>query len=132
MTTETAWKERDIEVDGMNFHYLEAGDPDAETIVLLHAGEYGAAAEFTWEYFVPAAAKSFHVIAPDMIGYGHASKLFDFADPLGFRIKTVRRFCEALGIDQAQFVGNSMGGTLMCYVATMDEVQWPMRTMVLA
>ena len=49
-----------------------------------------------------------------MIGYGHSAKVFDFGDPLGFRIRMVRRFCEEMGIAEAQFGGNSMGGTLMC------------------
>jgi 2-hydroxymuconate-semialdehyde hydrolase len=126
-----SWASRFITVDGLQFHYLEAGPSDAEPVVLLHSGEYGAAAEFSWEYSIDALAETFHVIAPDFIGYGHSSKVFDFADPLGFRIRTIRRFCEAMNITEAQFMGNSMGGTLMCYVATQEKVSWPMRTMVL-
>lgn len=126
------WTSNFVEVDGVTHHYLEAGDPSAETVVLIHSGEFGAAAQFSWEYAIPALAPEYHVIAPDLVGYGQTSKLFDFADPLGFRIKTVTGFCAALGIENTHFMGNSMGGTLMCYVATMADCPWPMRTMVLA
>jgi pimeloyl-ACP methyl ester carboxylesterase len=125
------WASRFITVDGLQFRYLEAGPTEAETVVLLHSGEYGASAEFSWEKNIGALAKEFHVIAPDMIGYGHSAKVFDFGDPLGFRIRTVRRFCKEMHIAEAQFMGNSMGGTLMCYVASQGEVVWPMRTVVL-
>ena len=125
------WASRFITVDGLQFRYLEAGPAEAEPVVLLHLGEYGASAEFSWENNIGALAKEFHVIAPDMIGYGHSAKVFDFGDPLGFRIRTVRRFCEEMHIAEAQFMGNSMGGTLMCYVASQVDVVWPMRTMVL-
>lgn len=127
----TTWSSRFITIDGLQVHYLEAGPSEAEPVVLLHSGEYGASAEFSWEKNIAALAKEFHVIAPDMIGYGHSAKVFDFGDPLGFRIRTVRRFCEEMGVAEAQFGGNSMGGTLMCYVASQNEVVWPMRTMVL-
>src|SRR5579863_2999542 len=84
-----------------------------------------------WEKNIGALATEFHVIARDMIGYGHSAKVFDFGDPLGFRIRTMRRFCKEMHIAEAQFMGNSMGGTLIRYVASQDEVVWPMRTMVL-
>jgi pimeloyl-ACP methyl ester carboxylesterase len=125
------WASRFITVDGPQFRYLEAGPAEAEPVVLLHSGEYGASAEFSWEKNIGALATEFHVIAPDMIGYGHSAKVFDFGDPLGFRFRTMRRFCEEMHIAEAQFMGNSMGGTLMRYVASQDEVVWPMRTMVL-
>jgi 2-hydroxymuconate-semialdehyde hydrolase len=130
--TAPLWVSRFVTVDGLQFRYLEAGPSNAEFVVLLHSGEYGASAEFSWEKNIGALATEFHVIAPDLIGYGHSAKVFDFGDPLGFRIRTVRRFCEELHITAAQFMGNSMGGTLMCYVASQAEVVWPMRTMVLA
>lgn len=126
------WASRFITVDGLRFRYLEAGPSEAQPVVLLHSGEFGASAEFSWEKNLAALATKFHVIAPDMLGYGHSAKVFDFGDPLGFRIRTVRRFCEEMQIADAHFMGNSMGGTLMCYVASQDEVLWPMRTMVLA
>lgn len=126
------WVDRQIHVDGLRFRYLEAGPSDAETVVLLHSGEYGASAEFSWEYNIPTLAREYHVLAPDMIGFGLSSKLFDFEDPLGFRLRTVQMFCDALNVDGAHFLGNSFGGTLACYAATLDECPWPMRSLLCA
>ena len=70
-----------VAVDGVNTHYLEAGDPDAPTVALLHSGEFGGCAEISWEFAVPALAEHFHVVAPDWLGFGRTDKVFDFADP---------------------------------------------------
>ena len=94
-------------VDGLATGYLEAGDGDP--IVLLHGGEFGASAEFGWERNIAALAAHYRVLAPDMLGFGLSAKVIDFVDGRGMRIRHVARFCAALGIESAHFVGNSMG-----------------------
>lgn len=106
-----AYHHRNIIAADIKTHFLEAGSgPD---LVLLHGGEYGASAEITWRSNIEALAETFHVIAPDLLGWGLTDKLYSFSDPAGLRIKHLQRFLEALGIGTAFFVGNSAGGGLI-------------------
>jgi len=106
-----AYQHRTIFVGDIRTHFLEAGSgPD---LVLLHGGEYGASAEITWRANIEALAKKFHVIAPDILGWGRTDKLYSFSDPAGLRIRHLQRLLEALGIGPAYFVGNSAGGGII-------------------
>ena len=102
---------RTIVAGDIKTHFIEAGSgPD---LVLLHGGEYGASAEITWRANLEHLSDTFHVIAPDLLGWGLTDKLYSFSDPAGLRIKHLQRFLEALGIGKAFFVGNSAGGGLI-------------------
>src|SRR5678815_3757814 len=107
----TAYHHRNIVAGDIKTHFLEAGSgPD---LVLLHGGEYGASAEITWRHNIDDLASSFHVVAPDILGWGQTDKLYSFSDPAGLRIKHVQRFLEILGVGKAFFVGNSACGGLI-------------------
>ena len=102
------FQRRAIVVGDIKTHFLEAGSgPD---LILLHGGEYGASAEITWRANIETLAEKFHVIAPDILGWGQTDKIYSFSDPAGLRIRHLQRFLEALGIGPAYFVGNSAGG----------------------
>lgn len=58
---------RTTEVDGHQLFYREAGDPSAPTIVLLHGFPTSS---FMFRELIPALADDFHVVAPDMLGFG--------------------------------------------------------------
>ena len=116
-------------VDGLATGYLEAGDGDP--IVLLHGGEFGASAEFGWERNIAALAAHYRVLAPDMLGFGQSAKVIDFVDGRGLRIRHVARFCEALGVESAHFVGNSMGAINLLTDATSDAPLLPVHSLVI-
>jgi 2-hydroxymuconate-semialdehyde hydrolase len=116
-------------VDGLATGYLEAGD--GEPIVLLHGGEFGASAEFGWERNIAALAAHSRVLAPDMLGFGQSAKVIDFVDGRRMRIRHVARFCEALGIESAHFVGNSMGAINLLTDATSAAPLLPARSLVI-
>ncbi|MGH7872336.1 MAG: alpha/beta fold hydrolase [Candidatus Binatia bacterium] len=106
-----AYHHRTLLVGDIKTHFLEAGSgPD---LVLLHGGEYGASAEITWRHNIETLGRNFHVVAPDILGWGQTDKLYSFSDPAGLRIKHLRRFLETLDIGKAFFVGNSAGGGLI-------------------
>jgi 2-hydroxymuconate-semialdehyde hydrolase len=115
-------------VDGLVTSYLEAGEGDS--VVLLHGGEFGGSAELGWERNIAALAAQYRVLAPDQLGFGQSAKVIDFVDGRGMRIRHVARFCEALGIDSAHFVGNSMGAINLLTDATSDTPRLPIRTLV--
>ena len=75
-----------ILVDGLQTHFLEAGDGDP--VVLLHGGEFGASAEIGWEKAIPALSRHYRVLAPDMLGFGESAKVVDFTDGRGMRSAT--------------------------------------------
>lgn len=54
-------------VDGHRLFYREAGRPDAPAVVLLHGFPTSS---YMFRDLVPALADSYHVIAPDHLGFG--------------------------------------------------------------
>ena len=119
-----------IDVDGVRTHYLEGGS--GPNVVLLHSGEFGGAAEISWEFTLPALAPHFHVVAPDWLGYGQTDKVYDFGDPRGRAYRHMQRFVELMGIDRADFIGNSMGASNLVHIASQKSPVLPIRSIVLA
>jgi pimeloyl-ACP methyl ester carboxylesterase len=121
---------RYVMVDGIRTHYLDGGD--GPTVAFLHSGEFGGCAELSWEYNIEAFAEHFRVVAPDWLGFGRTDKVFDFAEGRARTFGHMRRFFEALDIDEADFVGNSMGGSNLARIAAARPVIFPIRSLVLA
>lgn len=119
-----------VEVDGIRTHYLEGGG--GPCVVFLHSGEFGGCAEISWEFNIEAFAENFHVVAPDWLGFGRTDKLFDFENGCARTFGHMRRFFEVMGIGEADFVGNSMGGSNLARLCAVRPVIFPVRSMVLA
>lgn len=97
-----------ITVTGRTVHYIEAGPLDARPVILLH-GNVGDAA-FHWQKLMPELATTYHIIAPDLPGFGGS-------DPLPHTtfqtlIDWLDAFFDALNIDAAPVVGTSAGGLI--------------------
>ncbi|GLZ02596.1 alpha/beta hydrolase [Actinomadura sp. NBRC 104412] len=118
---------RILEVGGFRTHYLDAGD--GPPLVLLHGGEYGAAAELTWEHCIDDLAAHFRVIAPDFYGYGASDKVRDFRGQRRRLMTQVRVLLESLGIGSARFVGTSLSGRLLLTAAASAPMAWPVEAM---
>ena len=116
-------------VEGLATGYLEAGQGDP--VVLLHGGEFGVSAELGWERNIAALAGHYRVLALDMLGFGQSAKVIDFNDGRGMRIRHIARFCDALGVSSAHFVGNSMGAVNMFVDATSEAPLLPARSLVM-
>ena len=119
-----------INVDGIKTHYLEGGE--GPTVVFMHSGEFGGCSELSWEYNLTAFAKHFRVIAPDGLGFGRTDKVFDFGGGRDRFFKHLIRFFQIMDITEADFVGNSMGGSNLARIAANPPTIFPMRSMVLA
>ena len=50
-----------------------------------------------------------------------SAKVIDFNDGRGMRIRHIARFCEAVGVESAHFIGNSMGAVNMMAVEEYQE-----------
>lgn len=119
---------RHVVVDGLATSYLEAGS--GAPLVLLHGGEFGASAELGWERNIERLATRHRVIAPDQVGYGETAKVIDFNDGRRMRIRHVARLLELIGVREAAFVGNSMGGVNLLVDATSKHPLLPVSRMV--
>jgi pimeloyl-ACP methyl ester carboxylesterase len=103
---ERAGEIRDQEVDlgGSRIHYLTAGD--GLPLVMLHgAGE----SALDWQWVMPALARRFRMIAPDLPGFGKSDRPRADYSPAFFG-DFVAGLLDALHIPRAVVVGNSLGG----------------------
>lgn len=62
-------RNRRVEIEGVQVFFREAGKQESPAIVLLHG--YPASSHMFRE-LIPLLAERFHVIAPDMVGFGHS------------------------------------------------------------
>lgn len=96
---------RDTDVEERSTFYLEAGR--GPPVLLLHGlGATNASMlPILWEL-----AEDHHVFAPDLPGFGGSDK--PWIQPLhaAYFAGWVRSFLDAVGVDRADVVGNSMGG----------------------
>jgi pimeloyl-ACP methyl ester carboxylesterase len=122
-------RDRYVLVDGIRTHYLEAGE--GYPVVLLHSGEFGGRAEFSWEYVMPALADSYRVIAPDWLGYGGTAKLHDFGGKRARMMSHMSRTLDVLAIGDAHLVGNSMGATFLAKMAADPDLRLQARSITL-
>ncbi len=104
---------------GLRVQVLEGGQ--GEPVLLLHGGD-GMAAQ--WEPLLSRLSTSFHIYAPDRPGCG-LTDMFDYRDiPLRqHAIDFVESTMNALGLESANLIGNSMGG----YFALVFALAHPQR-----
>jgi pimeloyl-ACP methyl ester carboxylesterase len=101
---------------GVSLHYAEAGPGDGPLVVLLHGfPEFW----YSWRRQLPALAQAgFHVVAPDMRGYGLSDK------PSGWReyhtdvvAGDIAGLIGHFGVERAHVVGHDWGGAVAYSVA---------------
>lgn len=96
---------RTVRTRNWSIHCNEVGS--GHPIVLLHGGGPGATGWSNYAPNIEALSRHFRVIAPDMPGWGGSDAVdFTTLDPVEVLIELL----DALGINKAAFVGNSMGG----------------------
>jgi len=59
-----------VEIEGQKIFYREAGPKDAPTVLLLHGFPTSS---HMFRNLIPQLADKYHVIAPDMVGFGQSS-----------------------------------------------------------
>jgi 4,5:9,10-diseco-3-hydroxy-5,9,17-trioxoandrosta-1(10),2-diene-4-oate hydrolase len=95
----------------IRLHYHEAGDPSAETVLLLHGGGPGASAWSNFGRTLGVLSEQFHVLAVDQVGFGQSSKPTEFAKQFfAASADTLAELLDQLNIERAHCVGNSLGG----------------------
>ena len=59
-----------IDIQGVQLFYREAGSPKAPTVLLLHG--FGASS-YMFRNLIPKLAENYHVLAPDLPGFGQTT-----------------------------------------------------------
>ncbi len=108
----TTVEERRINVGGLTTRYFTAGN-DGLPLVLLHGDGESA---LDWSWVLPELAATHRVYAPDFPGTGDSAKPKREYSP-EFLAQFVGDFLNALEIERAVLVGNSLGGLVALRLA---------------
>lgn len=104
---------RDVAVGSRRVRYVRRGAGPA--VVLVHG--FGSSL-YTWKDVIPALAARHDVIALDLPGFGASERPPDLA--FGDLPRAVVGLMNALTIERAALVGNSMGGAATALVAATE------------
>jgi len=88
---------RTVSVDGLKMFYREAGDPKARAVLLLHGFPTSS---HMYRELIPALADRYHVVAPDLPGFGfsEAPNRKTFKYTFDHLAEVMERFTEVLGL----------------------------------
>lgn len=116
-----AWREamaadlgtRQLQIGDTQWTYYEGGE--GPTIVLLHG--YGVDRR-TWLKVAKPLTRNFHVIIPDLPGWGESTRIpgDDYGIPA--QSKRLTAFLHTLELKRPMLVGHSMGGAIAGYYAS--------------
>jgi len=114
---------KEVQVDSDRIVYLEGGK--GETVLLLHG--YTANKDF-WTYFAKRLTGDYHVVIPDLAGFGESTKRLEENYNIDSQVKRFDRLAEALQLERFHLAGNSMGGT----IAAIYTARFPQKISTLA
>src|ERR687886_2641785 len=104
-TVQDGW----VEVDGLQIHYLKAGERDAP-VLLLHGGGYDSA-PLSYKHVIGPISEHRRVFAPDWPGYGESDKpKMEYTTE--YYVGFLGHLMDALGLEKASLVGISLGFSL--------------------
>ena len=101
-----AFESHSIPVNGRRVRYFEAGEPHRTTILLLHGG-FGNAL-LHWQDTGIQLAEEFHIIAPDLPGFGETEPLPSMT--IDNVVDWLDAFLQELGINRTVLVACSFAG----------------------
>jgi pimeloyl-ACP methyl ester carboxylesterase len=90
---------RSANVDGLKIFYREAGAANAPALLLLHGFP---SASHMFRDFIPLLADRFHIVAPDLPGFGQSDMPArdKFAHTFDHLAEIIDRFTEVIGLDR--------------------------------
>ena len=101
---------RELDIDGLRLHLLEAGTPSAEPpVLLLHGWPTNAQ---LWRHALPAIGEHRHALALDLPGFGRSSKPLQASYSFRFYDRVLTGVLDALGADRVGLVVHDLGGPL--------------------
>jgi pimeloyl-ACP methyl ester carboxylesterase len=101
--------EKSAQINGLHVHFWEAGEGHPRTLLLIHGGVGDA--RLHWEPSIEALAEDYHVLAPDLPGFGKSDVLPKMQTDA--MLQWIKNFLNNQEIEQAVVIGNSMGALLV-------------------
>jgi pimeloyl-ACP methyl ester carboxylesterase len=130
-SAEPSWREidwpahlHDVEIERRQVNYVDIGEGAPPPVVFVPglAGQWQ-----NWLENIPRVAETRRVVALDLPGFGQSELPRERISIPGYG-RCVEALCDALGLERAALVGNSMGG----FVASEVAIQFPERVERLA
>ncbi|MFB6124991.1 MAG: alpha/beta fold hydrolase [Halanaeroarchaeum sp.] len=111
-------RDRSYRWRGYDVSYVEAGDPDRETVVLVH-GIHAAASAREFRAIFGALASTYHVVAPDLPGFGTSDR-----PPVVYDASTYEGFCRDVlaEFDAPTVIASSLSGAFVAAAARETDV----------
>lgn len=105
---------RDVAARGARIRFVEAGE--GRPLVLVH--DY-LASRVAWEDVLPRLAQRFHVVAPDLPGFGESEKPSPSRYKYDFEAfsESLVDLCAAVGLGRVSLCGHAMGGAVALTLA---------------
>ncbi|ABG51885.1 alpha/beta hydrolase fold [Trichodesmium erythraeum IMS101] len=108
---ESQWKHFFIDTNDIRLHCVTQGE--GELVILLHGfPEFW----YSWRYQMPALARHFKVVVPDLRGYNDSDKPDNGYD-LDTLAADIRGLIERCGYVKAHIVGHDWGGAIAWHLA---------------
>ena len=99
---------------GMTVNYRIAGNPDGQTVLLIHGGSDSLG---TWSLWEQTLAEHYRLVSVDLPGHGLTDPDPERAYGRWMFARFIKAFVDAMGLDQFVIIGHSYGGeTAMRYV----------------
>jgi 2-hydroxymuconate-semialdehyde hydrolase len=113
--TTAAIPDLNIEAGGRDTHYHEVGS--GPTVLLIHGSGPGVTALANWRFLIPDLAREFHVLAPDVLGFGYSARPEGIRYSKDIWVEHLLAFLDSKNVEKCSIVGNSMGGALALALA---------------
>jgi len=113
----------DVQAGDHRLRVYTAGSPTDPAILFIHGSGPGVSAPSNWEHLLPVFAEAgYFAIAPDVLGFGDSEHpdpaptggMVEYVD---LRSRSLIALLDALGVEKAHLVGNSMGGMITLRIA---------------
>jgi 2-hydroxymuconate-semialdehyde hydrolase len=104
-----------VVANGVRTNYHEQGE--GAPVLLIHGSGPGVTGWANWRLTIPALARQFRVLAPDMVGFGYTERPAGVEYNMDTWVSHIIGFMDAMGIERAHVVGNSFGGGLALALA---------------
>jgi 2-hydroxymuconate-semialdehyde hydrolase len=110
----------EIQTGDVRTYLNRSGEGQTQTILFLHGSGPGVTAWSNWQFALPALEDHFHCLAPDLVGFGATGH--PQHPPTGMRnwmrlwVDQCLALLDALHIEKAGMVGNSMGGAIALHL----------------
>jgi pimeloyl-ACP methyl ester carboxylesterase len=106
-----------VNVDGLDVFYREAGDPSNPTLLLLHGFP---SSSHMFRNLIESLADSYHLIAPDHIGFGRSSMptVHEFNYSFGDLTEVTEKLIAHLGLDRFAIYIHDYGAPIGLSIAS--------------